>query len=256
MLILLPPSEGKSGPRRGKALELGALVFAEELAPAREAVLLALEKVCAGPVENAAAVLDLTPNQFDEVLRNRGLRAAPTAAAERIYTGVLYDHLGLTELAPHARRRAQRSVLISSGLWGMLRPGDRIPAYRLSGAVSLPGLGTLAGHWRAPLAAVLPERIGRGLLLDLRSGTYAAAWRPPAALAARTVTVTVTQQGRVVSHHNKATKGVLARALLDAGVDARNPANLLAACRDLGFPAHLDAPSARGCTLRIDTPGT
>ncbi|MGQ0631859.1 MAG: YaaA family protein [Sporichthyaceae bacterium] len=253
MLMLLPPSEGKTAPKRGKALDLGALVYAEKLTPAREAVLVALEKVCAGPVAEAAAILGLTPGQFDEVVRNRGLRAAPTAAAERIYTGVLYDHLALTELPTDARRRAQRSILISSGLWGMLRPGDRIPAYRLSGAVSLPGLGTLSGHWRGPLGEVLPDRVGRGLLLDLRSGTYAAAWRPPLALAARTVTVTVTHNGRVISHHNKATKGLLARALLCAGVDARTPAALRQACDDLGFAAQLSSTPGKGSTLTIDT---
>ncbi|HZE66157.1 MAG TPA: peroxide stress protein YaaA, partial [Sporichthyaceae bacterium] len=153
-------------------------------------------------------------------------------------------------------RRANRSVLIASGLWGVLAPGDRVPAYRLSGGVSLPPLGPLAGHWRPALAAVLPPRAGRGLVLDLRSGTYANAWRPTGALAERTVTVRITQHGKVVSHHNKATKGLLARAVLSAAVDPRTPQALAEACRDLGFAAVLGpAVPGRSRELTIDEAG-
>ena len=39
-------------------------------------------------------------------------------------------------------------MAVTSALFGLVRPGDRIPAYRLSGDVSLPGLGPVAGVWR------------------------------------------------------------------------------------------------------------
>lgn len=42
----------------------------------------------------------------------------------RLYTGVLYDNLGLADLDPD---RVARSVLIFSGLWGALRVTDRVP---------------------------------------------------------------------------------------------------------------------------------
>ncbi len=245
MLILLPPSEGKAAPSRGKPLDLGSLAFGAELRPARQAVLDALVALCRGPVEQAARVLDLPPGLVGEIDRNRGLLTAPTTTAARVYTGVLFEHLGLETLDAAAKRRANRSVLIASGLWGLVAPGDRIPAYRLSGGVSLPPLGALAGHWRPMLSAVLPPRAGRGLVLDLRSGTYANAWRPSGAVAERTVTVRITQNGKVVSHHNKATKGLLARAVLTAGVDPRTPQALVDACKELGFAAVL-APAVAG----------
>lgn len=254
MLILLPPSEGKTAPRRGVSLDLGSLAFGEELRGAREAVIEALIALCAGPVEKAAEVLELPPGLHGEIERNRGLLVAPTATAARVYTGVLFEHLGLETLDAGAKRRANRSVLIASGLWGVVAPGDRIPAYRLSGGVNLPQVGTLAGHWRPVLAEVLPQRAGRGLILDLRSGTYANAWRPTGTLAERTVAVQVTSGGKVVSHFNKATKGLLARAVLTAGVDPRTPEALAAACGELGFTAGL-GPAAPGKvrTLTIAT---
>jgi cytoplasmic iron level regulating protein YaaA (DUF328/UPF0246 family) len=211
----------------------------------------ALSDLCADDPEKAREVLDLTPGQAADLVRNLRLDTAPTATAAQLYTGVLFDHLGLLSLPPEVRRRANRSVLIASGLWGVLRPNDRVPAYRLSGGATLPALGTIAGVWRGPLAETLPAWVGRKVLLDLRSGAYAAAWKPQQPVADRTVTVQVTQNGRVVSHHNKATKGLLARALLSAGAEARKPAQLAEACADLGFPGLLTAPARPGGTWQL-----
>ena len=61
-------------------------------------------------------------------------------------------------------------VLVWSGLWGAVRLTDPIPAYRLSGAVTLPGPGRLAAFWREPLRRALAEPARDGLVVDLRSG--------------------------------------------------------------------------------------
>ena len=74
---------------------------------------------------------------------------------------------------------------MTSSLFGLVAPADRIPAYRLSGDAALPGLGTVAGVWRDALGPVVTELVGDGLLVDLRSGMYAAFWRPAGAAAGR-----------------------------------------------------------------------
>ena len=94
-------------------------------------------------------MLGLGATQRDLVALDARLRTSATARAERIYTGVLYDALGLGTLSPAARRRATSRVAIVSSLFGLLRPSDRIPSYRLSGDTSLPGLGPVAGVWRS-----------------------------------------------------------------------------------------------------------
>src|SRR5262249_8049575 len=156
------------------------------------------------------------------------LHGLPSAPAERIYTGVLYDALGLTTLDASSHRRALSRIAIVSSLYGLVRPGERIAPYRLGGGVSLPGLGGGAARWRRHLAPVVAELVGRGLVVALRSSTYAAFWRPGAELASRVVTVRVLHevagQRQVVSHFNKATKGRLVRTLLEDGRDARTPA--------------------------------
>ena len=201
MLVLLPPSEGKTAPRRGKPVEPAALAFAEALTPLREALLDAVDP---------------------------GLRAAPSAAAAKVYTGVLFQALGLPSVPGTARRR----VLVFSGLWGVVRPGDRIPAYKLPVGTRLPGSAPLAARWREPLRAALPDR---GLVVDLRSGPYATMWTP------RRATVVgvraFTPEGKVISHMVKATRGRVARVLLTAPTPPRTPEDALALVRAAGMDA-------------------
>ena len=200
-------------------------------------------------------MLGLGGTQGDLVDLDRRLRTAATARADRVYTGVLYDALDLASLSPGARRRATSRLAIVSSLFGLVRPGDRIPSYRLSGDVSLPGLGPVAGVWRGALDPVVREALGAGLLVDLRSSTYAAFWRPAADLAPRVATVRVLHEvdGRrqVVSHFNKATKGRLTRALLEDGRTPRRPAALADVLRDLGWKVEVGEPTKAGTRLDV-----
>lgn len=177
MLVLLPPSEGKAAAGRGAPLRPESLSL-PGLAAARETVLTELVELCAGDEDKAREVLGLSEGLRGEVAKNAGLRTAGTRPAGEIYTGVLYDALDLASLDPSAKRRAARSLLVFSGLWGAVRVTDRIPSYRCSMGVKLPGLGALAAYWRTPMASALPEAAGDGLVLDLRSSAYAAAWKP------------------------------------------------------------------------------
>ncbi len=253
MLILLPPSEGKATPRRGAALDLARLAFPGLTEP-RERILAALVEHCSTAPDRAAATLGLGPTQADLVARNAGLLTAPTARADAIYTGVLYDALDVATLSPAARRRAAVRVAVTSSLFGVVRPTDWIPSYRLSGDATLPGLGPVAGIWRTHLGAVVTAAMGSGLLLDLRSTTYAAFWRPPRELAPRVATVRVLHEvgGRrtVVSHFNKATKGHLVRALLEEGDVPRTPGELADVLSGLGWDVELGAAERHG--TRVD----
>ena len=187
--------------------------------------------------------------------RNAALPHAVTARADRVYAGVLYEALDLSTLDDAARRRATRRLLVTSSLYGVVRPDERIAAYRLSGDVSLPGLGGVAAHWRAHLDPVVRAALGTGLLVDLRSGMYAAFWRPGPDLARRTTTVRVLHESNgkrsVVSHFNKATKGRIVRALLESGADPRTPTALAGALRDLGWVVEQGEATAKGVGLDV-----
>ena len=254
MLILLPPSEGKAVPVRGKQLALDALSF-PDLTAHRRLVLDRLVELSSEAPALAAETLGLGPTQHEEVSRNARLLTSPTARADAIYTGVVYDHLDVASLSPAARRRATRWLAVQSSLFGLVRPGDRIPAYRLSGDTTLPGLGTVSAHWRGVLDPVVREAAGSGLVVDLRSGTYAAFWRPGPDLAPRVASVRVLQQvgdqRKVVSHFNKATKGRLVRALLEHGEVAATPAALADQVGALGWKAELGEPGRHGTPIDV-----
>lgn len=257
MQILLPPSEGKTAPPAGDPVDLDALSF-PALTGDRVDVMSALVLLCRDDATKAAEALGLGPTQADEVDRNAALPHAPAAQARDVYTGILYDALGLTSLDGADAERADRSIVVISSVFGALRPPDRIPAYRLNGAVRLPGIGPVSTFWRPVLRDVLTTVAGDGLVLDLRSTTYAAFWRPPASIADRVVVTRVLHEhdGRrtVVSHHNKATKGRLVRALLaDEACDTvSRPDDLAAVLRAYGWTVELAAPPRPGRPWELD----
>jgi cytoplasmic iron level regulating protein YaaA (DUF328/UPF0246 family) len=251
VLVLLPPSEGKAATGEGAPLDLGSLVL-PGLTGAREAVLDALVALCRGDEATALAVLGISEGLRGELARNGDLRTAPALPAGELYTGVLYDNLGLADLTSQARARAEQSLFVFSGLWGAVRITDRIPPYRCSAGTKLPPLGGLAAHWRKPMAAAMPEAAGDGLVLDLRSSAYAGLWKPTGEVASRTANVRVLHERvvdgvtkrSVVSHFNKATKGRLLRQLLESGAEPASPAELADALRDAKFTVEAEAPPA------------
>ncbi len=254
MLILLPPSEGKTAPRRGKPVDLGALTM-PGLIPARERVLEALVSLCSAEPVEAARVLEVPKSQLELVDLNSRLRTAPTARADQVYSGVLYDALSAATLSTAARRRATSRLLVTSSLFGLVSPADRIPAYRLSGDAVLPGLGGVAATWRDALGPEVERVLGDRLLVDLRSSMYAAFWRAPNTLSRRVATVRVLHEvagkRQVVSHFNKATKGRIVRELLEAGAAPRTPARLAEALRDLGWTVEVDSSGKAGTRLDV-----
>jgi cytoplasmic iron level regulating protein YaaA (DUF328/UPF0246 family) len=170
--------------------------------------------------------------------------------ASALYTGVLYDALDFAALPAGAKRRAATRLLVVSAAWGVLRPADRVPPYRLSMDLDLPGVGPLASFWRSRLSAVLDDATHDRLIVDCRSATYAAAWRPPS--SERVVPVQVLREvaGRrtVVSHMAKQTRGLVARELMThSGRDPRTPERLAALLGDrLGDDFAVELADKRG----------
>jgi cytoplasmic iron level regulating protein YaaA (DUF328/UPF0246 family) len=236
MFIFVPPSESKAVPSDAARTELGSLAL-PELTATRQVLRDSLIRLCDGPAQDALGVLGLSAGQAGELAHDRALATAGAAAAADVYTGVLYDAFGLPSLRDGGL--AVDHVLIFSGLWGVLRPGDRIAHYRCSAGVKLPGVGSVSTVWRKALREPLAAHVGDELVVDLRSGAYAALWQP----GANAVTVRVLHEyqagGRtvrkVISHFNKATKGRLAKALVESGQHPAKPKEFVDLVRDLGF---------------------
>lgn len=217
MLVLLPPSEGKAPGGRGRPLDLDRL-SSPSLNLVRARLVAALEAA------DPQALQRVLGCSAEEVAKDAVLTTSGTLPAIRRYTGVVYEALSYATLSPGGRRRANASLRIASALFGLLTPTDPIPAYRLSGGTSLPGIGSLAAQWRPVLEPELAAY--RGLVVDLRSGPYANLARVPKAVQVRVLRESGGER-TVVSHDNKYTKGLLARELCERG--ARTVADVAAA---------------------------
>jgi hypothetical protein len=267
VLILLPPSEGKSHRAGTSPVDLDRLAL-PELNPVRERLLDTLTRLARGPLPAALRALGVSAGRAEDVAANAVLREAGALPAADRYTGVLYDALDLPGLRaehPAAYAAAARTLLVFSGLWGVLRPDDAVPPYRCSVGARLPGTGPLATLWRGPLrAALTPYAAGR-VVLDLRSAAYAAAWRPPVDASVSLVVGRVLREAAtpgggaprrsVVSHFNKATKGRLTRALVTHLATAEppdDPKRLADLVTELGFRAELTAPDEPGAAHTLD----
>jgi uncharacterized protein len=163
------------------------------------------------------------------------LRKVPTAPAAEVYTGVLFQRLELPGLSGRARRR----VLISSALWGMVRPDDRIPYYKFPPKTRLSGIGAPAAYWRLALAEALPDR-ERELIVDMRSGAYSSFWKPKRAtlLAVRAFSEKNGER-KAISHMAKAVRGDVGRVLLTAKKAPEDPESAAAIVEAAGFAVEL-----------------
>ena len=229
MIVLLPPSETKHPGGEGPALELDRL-SCPDLNPVRSDLIDRLIEL-AGDRGASRAALGLSAAQDAEIDRNAALRTAPTLPAIRRYTGVLYDALDMASLRGAAAERAYSRLAVGSALFGLLRAGDPIPAYRLSAGSRLPGQPTLAARWRPALDPVLADLAERDLLIDLRSGSYAALGKVAGAVTVDVLAERDDGTRAVVSHFNKAHKGRLARALASTRSEPVDAAGVAAVAR-------------------------
>ncbi|MDO5492096.1 MAG: peroxide stress protein YaaA [Nesterenkonia sp.] len=230
MLIYLPPSEGKTPP--GSDGAAGAPVapqemFLPQLAQRREQVIDALIQTSQAP--DAQQVLRVGATVTEEVRANLDLRHAPTAPAQQLYSGVLFDALDPQGLDTSAQARADESVLIFSGLFGVTGFSDRLPAHRLSMGVTLRPFGDdrdpgpLGSFWRRAMSEPLDDHVGDELVLDCRSSSYAAAHRPPSEQTVAVNSFTEADGARkVVTHFAKRARGELVGMLLRAEARAQS----------------------------------
>jgi len=224
VLILLPPSEGKTALSSGRPLAWRSLAY-PELTTTRKQILHAVDPHVA---------------------------KAHAAPAIEVYSGVLYAALDASTLTTAQRARLDEQVLISSALFGLLRPGDRIPLYSLPAASKVRGLESLTALWRAQITEILAT--APRPILDLRSGAYQAFGAAPHDYCA-VGRVLLERNGKrsVVSHHNKATKGRAVRALVSARARHRSIDDIATTLEAAGMTCELHENQRGPATLNIVT---
>lgn len=139
-------------------------------------------------VRQAVELGQLAPDELGRLLRVNPKLAAANALRYRdflspdpcpmpallSYTGMVFKHLAPADFTADDFHYAQQHLLITSFLYGLLRPLDAIKNYRLEGDVRLPQYEgrTMFEVWRPKLTDFFIEAVQRegGILLNLASG--------------------------------------------------------------------------------------
>lgn len=133
----------------------------------------------------------------------------------------MWGALDVAGLGRVARRRLDARVLVVSGLWGLVAATDAVPAYRLKMAARVPSPGALAAMWRPLVVPLIDARAAGGWVIDLLPAEHAAAVNPALLARSRHLRVDLVDDGprgrRSTGHAGKSLKGLLARAILEAG---------------------------------------
>ncbi|MCW2541735.1 MAG: hypothetical protein JWN95_3460 [Frankiales bacterium] len=224
MRILLPPSEGKRTGGSGRSLvRRSSTRIPPGLLVPRGLALDALARTISLP---SAAQRLLLPESIapTALAENSAVLTGPTMPALRRYQGVVYEGLAADRLSPAASVAAGRAVLIFSGLFGVLRGDEPVPAYRVPAKAKLDSIGIAGTFWRPYLQLAMPALLGRQdePIVDLRSADYAAMWQPlrDDPLARRVIGVRILSpkpngELAVISFASKYAKGLLAAGLLE-----------------------------------------
>lgn len=226
-ILLIPPSESKQSPKPGgksysdarKSRKLNAF---DDLDPYRNVLLKTLEAVHERGI-GLDQLYEVTGAALQEAIQwNQHILDAPTAPARDVYNGVMYQEINFTTLKAKERKLFDQNALILSGLFGLLRPTDTIPAYKMKIGANLGGaVGKLTHFWRRPVSEVLRHELRGKVVWDFLPDQHRRVWDGTGEVTARHQVKFVKRiirsgvaEYKTISHHSKTLKGALIRHLL------------------------------------------
>lgn len=145
--------------------------------------------------------------------------------AAAMFTGEVYRGLDFLNMSESNIEYAQNHLRILSGLYGVLRPLDKIPAYRLemgSAWGPTPKLNTLYKFWGSQVSTFLNEGDGE-YLVNLASNEYFKAVDKKA-LNKKLITVNFKEykngKYKTIMMYAKNARGLMARYIIENKIDA------------------------------------
>ena len=204
MLILIPPSEGKTKIKStGIKFNKTNFIFKNEVKIIVDLLenLSELGEDISSIYGTSAEKSELFHRQNQDVFNSRCAKAI-----ER-YTGVVYEHIEWKKLNPKAKQYMEKHVRIFSGLFGMITPETLIPNYKLKMNVL-----SLQYHWNPILTKALEKE---KIIFDLLPQVYRKAYTPNNNVIK--IEFIVENKGKKTSagHYGKAVKGKFIRFLAE-----------------------------------------
>lgn len=183
--ILLPSSEGKEPGGNPLAPDMfdyrssNTFNYFSDLNPERRALIDTLQAQIRDADEDELETLfGVKGETLEEAVRVNGdiYRSPLMAAVDRYSPGVMYAAMDFPSLPTGSQRRLLENGVIFSGLFGLLRPDDLIPNYRLKMDAKVEGIGKVSSYWKEPLSEQLNALLTGQAVWNLLSGAHEAAW--------------------------------------------------------------------------------
>ena len=236
-ILLLPPSEGKATPDQdevpfSKAFNNKRTNYFKTLNPSRETLLNCLEEVLErrGGWEE---IFEVKGKALEEAMRsNRFIKESPTLRARDLYNGVMYQAIQYDKLKRDQKKLFDKQTIIFSGLFGIVKPTDRIPPYKLKAGANLGGVvGKVTNFWRNPVSEALKSELRNKVVWNLLPDQHQKMWDNKGEFKAmhtvkfvKKVVRSGIAEWKTISHHSKSLKGALIQFLLEK--DACTPKEL------------------------------
>jgi cytoplasmic iron level regulating protein YaaA (DUF328/UPF0246 family) len=231
--ILLPSAEGKEPGGNPLAPDMfdyrssNTFNYFSDLNPERRALIDALRAQVDEADEDALeALFGVKGGALEEAVQvTRDVYRSPLmAAVDRYSPGVMYAAMDFAGLPTGSQRRLLENGVIFSGLFGLLRPDDLVPNYRLKMDAKVEGMGKVSAYWREPLSAQLNRLLTGQAVWNLLSGTHEAAWND-AGTYARMIRVKFYKEDeggerKAVSHGVKELRGALVAYIVNETADS------------------------------------
>ena len=190
--------------------------YFNELNPERRALIDALQsQVRDGEAPELEKLFGVKGDTLQEAVDVTGeiYRSPLMASIDRYNPGVMYAAMQFPELPTGAQRRLLENGVIFSGLFGVLRPDDLIPNYRLKMDASVDGIGRASTYWKPIISPILNKLLAGQVVWNLLPGAHAASWDDEETYA-RMLTIKFYREDesgetKAVSHGVKELRGAL-----------------------------------------------
>lgn len=151
--------------------------YFSELNPERRRIIDSLHQTIESGA-NLESIFGVKGSDLEEAVQvNSEVYNAPLMSAlDRYSPGVMYQSMNFTGLPTGAQRRLLENGVIFSGLFGLLRPDDLIPNYKLSMDATLPEIGKVSSYWRPIISPVLNRALEDRFVWNLLPEVHREAW--------------------------------------------------------------------------------
>ena len=219
MYILIPPSEGKNPYSNKEYFSLDSLSY-KSLNVIRSEIInyLSDNKITK---ENYIKTFGISSRNYEKINKmNSGIKTSEVIPSISRYTGVLYDFIDYQSLDEKVKNLLHDSIIIFSGLFGLLRPLDKIPNYKLKMGTKLLNGIKLSKFWKNQITSVLQNELENQIVCNLLPTEFNSAFDSKVINLNYELKFSFFQENndgefKSITHWTKALRGSLVRYLLN-----------------------------------------